>query len=56
MKGHVLCLFYWDGMHSQVRTVFGGVWFFFLFFFFFPLSLACSGLQDVVIGSGLIKI
>lgn len=37
MKGHVLCLFYWDGMHSQVRTVFGGVCFF-SFFFFLPFS------------------
>ena len=44
MKGHVLCLFYWDGMHSQVRTVFGGVCFFFLFFFspFLLLALGCK--------------
>ena len=57
-KNEGTCIvFYWDGMHSQVRTVFGGVCFFFFFpLFFFILSLACSGLQDVVIGSGLIKI
>ena len=45
-KGHVFCLlFYWDGMRSKVITVFD------VFF----LSLACSGLQDVVISSKLIR-